>query len=132
MQIECVYARVSLNARNNSDYNIPYFMSKQPASRTFLPSPVHFSRGKLGYLVARIAAASTLTAHTNALEVNLLEILLHLHLPFLFSSRSRRRSWLSLLSPFPLPFTFPFFVLLSCRLGVTSGMKINKRTLFLI
>lgn len=41
VQIECVCARVSLNAQNNSGYNIPYFMSKQPASRTFPPSLVH-------------------------------------------------------------------------------------------
>lgn len=41
VQIECVRAYVGLNAQNNSGYNIPYFISKLPASRTFPPSLVY-------------------------------------------------------------------------------------------
>lgn len=70
VQVTYVHARVYLNAHTiytyNSGYNVPYFTSKQPASRTFPPPPGHLLlRGKLGYLVARIAAAFTSFAHTN-------------------------------------------------------------------
>lgn len=129
-QIECVCPRVSLNAQNNSGYNIPYFMSKQPASRTFPPSRpcTYFSRGKLGYLVARIAAASTLTAHTNAVEANLLEILLHLHLPLLLSSRSRRRSWVSLA---PISISVYFSILCSTFVPIWCHFRGEKKLYFL-
>lgn len=67
-----------LNAQYDSGYNVPYFISKHPARDAlfyplrptvatfpFLPARSYFSRGKLGYLVARIAAVSTPSAHTN-------------------------------------------------------------------
>lgn len=41
VQIKCIRAYMSLNAQNNSGYNVPYFMSKLPASRTFPPLLVH-------------------------------------------------------------------------------------------
>lgn len=75
VQVARARARVRSNAQNLSSYNMPHFISEQLPSHTFsLPHLcIQFSQGKLGYLVARIAAASAPFAHTNAVKTDLLD-----------------------------------------------------------
>lgn len=118
-----VCARVSLNAQNNSAIIHRTLCRNSLRVALFHPRPyTYFSRGKLGYLVARITAASTLTAHTNAIEANLLEILLHLHLLLLLSSRSRRRPWLFI----SVSVYFSVLYVFTATDFVTPRMKIRK------
>jgi len=96
----------------------------------FYPRPyTYFSRGKLGYLVARIAAASTLTAHTNAIEANLLDPV----------APAPSSSFIFPISSSPLALAFisvsVYFSVLYMSTAtdfVTPRMKINKKTLFFI